>query len=70
MNDQELDKACEVLTGKLLSEWGGAGLLADKLGTHYNNIDRLKTGKKPNAWLIKYIKLRAKVDRFYRDIND
>ena len=59
--DEELDEACRILTGKRLSEWGGIGLLADVLGTHYNNIEHLKNGKKPNTWLIRYIKLRAKL---------
>lgn len=59
MVEKELNEACKVLTGKLLTEWGGVDLLANLLDTHRNNIDHLKNGKKPNRWLVRHIKYRA-----------
>ena len=55
--DKELDKACEELTGKLLSQFGGPGLLAKHLECRYRDIERLVHAKRPNKWLVKYIKV-------------
>lgn len=63
MVEKELNEACKTLTGLLLTDWGGVDTLANLLGTHRNNIDQLKNGKKPNPWLVRHIKYRASIQR-------